>query len=379
MHGIENAAEAVYANRPAWHRLGLVLRPQESDGVTSEEIRRAAPGLFVERKLLPVYGSLSGSLDLSDPLSLISPDGLLDGGALRLIARLDGENARVHGIATESYRIWQVGEAVDWLDSLVVEGALRYESAFALFGGDRVVFAARIPTSFTLGKRDTSLAYVMTVVPFTGAASVSITPTAVRVVCANTESLALRQARGKKAANGARMTFSIRHSANLETRLAEARKHLAQFDAAFAAMANEAEALASHVVSAREVEAFLSEMFPEVDAEGKKLDGSAATRRDVRVRVVRESWQVERRTFDSMGERSLIGSAWHLLNALTRAADHGAEIAHPKTGKAVHRYLESRKGDERARAERGFVSTVDGNMAALKTRARESLLALAGV
>lgn len=377
MHGVTNSSEAVFAHQPAWHRLGLTLRPEDADGVTSEEIRRAAPGLFVERKLLPVMGALR-EVDLSDPMALIAPEMLMDGGSLRLIARTDGPDARVHGVASENYRIWQVGEAVDWMDSLVSEGRLRFESAFALFGGDRVVFVARMPSAFTLGKADTTLAYLLTVIPFTGAASVQILPTQVRVVCANTEALAKRQAKGKRAPNGARMAFSIRHSANLDARLVQAREHLAQFEDAFAAEAAEAEALASHVLNATEVERFLTEMFPEVDADGDKLDGGAATRREVRMRVVRESWQVERQSFDEIGERSLIGSAWHLLNAVTRAADHGAEISLPKSGKTAHRFLEGRKGDARARLERGFLSSVDGSLATFKASARGKLLALVG-
>lgn len=379
MHGITNENEAVFAHSPAWHRLGFTLRPEQADGVTSEEIRRAAPGLFTERQLLPVYGSLTGGLDLNDQFSLIAPDGLMDGGNLRLIARLDGENAKIHGSATENYRIWQVAEAVDWLDSLVSEGRLRYESAFSLFGGDRVVFVARMPSAFTLGKRDQTLAYMMVSIPFTGNASVSVVPTKVRVVCQNTESLAKRVAQGQRAPNGARMTFNIRHSNKLDARLVQARKHLAQFEGAFAAEASEAEALASRVVTDREVESFVSAIFPKVDARGRKLEGRAATSRAVRVRVFQESWKIERRTFEEIGERSLVGSAWHLLQAVTRAADHGAAITHPKTGKVQHRHLETRKGNERARVERGFLSSVDGGLADLKTQARESLLALAGV
>ncbi len=376
-HGITNENEAVFAHAPAWHRLGYTLRPQDSDGVTSEEIRRVAPGLFVERKLLPVMGALQ-EMDLSDPSALIAPEMLMDGGSLRLIARTDGPNAKIHGVATESYRVWQVSEAVQWVDALVREGRMRYESAFALFGGDRVIFVARMPTSFTLGQADTTLAYVMTVVPFTGSASALVLPTRVRVVCQNTERMALRMANGSRAPNGSLMSFNIRHSPNLDARLAEARKHLAQFDEAFQAEAAEAERLASRVVTPGEVESFLHEMFPEVDTDGGKLDGSAGTRREVRLRVVREAWQVERRTFSEIGDTAMVGSAWHLLNAVTRAADHGATIKHPRTGAQVHRLLESRKGDERARLEHGFLSTVDGNLATLKARARGKLLALAG-
>lgn len=376
-HGITDPLEAVYAHKPAWHRLGHVVRPEDADGVTSEEIRRAAPGLFTERKLLPVLGALQ-HVDLDDPMALIAPQMLMDGGGLRLIARTDGDNARVHGVASESYRIWQVSDAVDWMDSLVSEGRIRYESAFALFGGDRVIFVARMPSSFTLGKADQTLAYMLTVIPFTGSASVQIIPTRVRVVCANTEALAKRQAQGKRAPNGARLAFNIRHSSNLDNRLAQARKHLAQFEDAFAIEAAEAEALASRVVTATEVERVLADMFPNSDADGNKLEGSAATRREVRVRVVREAWKTERETFERIGDSSMVGSGWHLLNALTRAADHGSQISHPKTGKRVHRFLEGRKGDARARLERGFLSAVDGSLAIFKAKARTNLLALAG-
>jgi hypothetical protein len=376
MDGITNDNEAVFAHLSAWHNKGTVLRPEDRDGVTSREIEEAAPTLFAPRKLLPIYGSLSG--EALDPNGVVFPGSdLMFGEQHRMIVRTDGENTKLHGVATESYKLWQVREAVDWLDSLAAEGVIRYESAFALFGGDRVVFLTRLPSAYTLGANDTTHAYLMCVVPFTGGDSILLLPTKVRVVCANTEGMAKRQASGERAKSGARMVFNIRHSGNLDSRLLKARKHIAQFDAAFAAEAAEAEALASHRLQPSEAEAFMAEMFPS-EVNGEPLKGRAETTRDIKVRVVREAWKVERDSFHQINEPGMVGSAHHMLQAVTRAADHGATITHPKTGEREHRNLERRVGEGRVRDERQFLSVVDGGLADLKARAARSLLATAG-
>lgn len=353
---ILNGAEAIYANQPAWHRLGTTFKPGESVGMLTADVERHAPTVFAERTLLPIFGNRTGETALGD---VLFPGDFLAGGDWRMIARTDGENARVHGVAKKGYRIWQVREAFAFLDGLVSDGQLQYESVFALKGGDHVVMVCRLPGAFTVGQSDTSLTYIMVRVSFTGNDSIVMVPTCVRVVCANTVALALSQAQGSKAESGKPLIFRLRHTASLDGRLDDAREHLASMDSLLTAKAARAETLAGITIGTGTAADFIRDMFPEATDDGEDLTKRQDTERDRKVTILRESWKVERSTM----EPSLIGSGWHMLNAVTRAVDHGG--------------LERRKGSDRARDENTFLSITEGSGAVLKSKAESLLLQLA--
>ena len=227
-------------------------------------------------------------------------------------------------------------------------------------GGDHVVLVCRLPSAFTLGQNDTTLTYIMVKVSFTGNDSIIMVPTCVRVVCANTVAFAVSQASGKKSKAGEPLIFRLRHTASLQDRLSEAREHLAGMDSLLSVKASEAERLASKAIAKDEAESFIRDMFPLVTAEGETLTTRQTTERTRKVRVLRLAWSAEARTMES----ALKGSAWHLLQAVTRAVDFGG--------------LERRKGSERARDENTFSSITQGSGAKLKMLAESRLLSLAG-
>ncbi len=356
--GVEGGAEAIYANNPAWHRLGTTFKPGEGIGMLTADVERICPTIFAERSLLPI-GGFTRPVDLTDPTALITPSEILDGADWRMIARTDGANARVHGVAKKGYRIWQVREAFAFLDNLVSDGQLQYESTFALKGGDHVVLVCRLPGAFKVGESDVSFTYIMVRVSFTGNDSIVMVPTCVRVVCANTVALALSSGKGAKADSGKPLIFRLRHTASLDSRLTEAREHLASVDDLLTAKAERAGQLAETHVSESAAKSFISAMFAERTDDGEPLSKRQDTERERKVTVLRESWVAERSTM----ERSLIGSAWHMLNAVTRAVDHGG--------------LERRKGSDRARDENTFLSITEGTGAVLKAKAETLLLQLA--
>ena len=115
-HDITNDLEAIYSNRPAWHRLGQTFKPGESVGMLTADVERLCPTIFAERHLLPIFGNLAGGTDLGSEV-LFGSD-FLSGGDFRMIARTDGANAKVHGVAKKGYNIWQVREAFAFLDGL---------------------------------------------------------------------------------------------------------------------------------------------------------------------------------------------------------------------------------------------------------------------
>lgn len=376
---VNGVAEAVYAHIPGWHRDGQTLRSGDCDGITSREIREAVPSIFEERRLVPLYGSMTGHLDLGDKFGLITPDSLLDMGKARALVR--PSNKRVHGIYTDGYALEgaQVADMVGWMDSLVTDGTgLRYEAGFALGQGDRVVFTARLPGSFTLGKKDLTLAYMVVVISFTG--SIRVVCTSIRAECANMTAMAVSEATRNGTVDKP-LAFTIPHRGTLEAKLAAAHAGVAKVDTAFKRDGAEANRLANVRVDGDQIRAIVDSLFPKVDSDGEPLEKSAKTRREVRARVVFASLATEAESFRKMGDSDLIGSGWHAYQGFTRAADHGAIVDVPDvngvTRETAWRGLEGRKGTAPERQERQFTSALSGKLAQVKWDAKAALLALA--
>jgi phage/plasmid-like protein (TIGR03299 family) len=309
-HDITNPLEAIFHLRPAWHYLGTVFTKEK---MRTLDVAGTCPGIFVRRYKTPVY--LGNGDEIKDRYAVVRED-----------------NMHVHGIVTGQYRVWQVSEAADFMDSLVDDGVC-YESAFSLRGGDIVVLQAKMPYGFAVG-RDTTVYYLTVKIPFTGKDAVLIIPTRIRVVCANTLAMAERSG----------MVTAIRHNWSLEEKLKAVRDMLLGVESEVAVDRQNADILASNTMTEDEMQAFLSEMFPK-----KK-----------QIRAVRNAWHEERSSFRDMGESRMIGSRWHMLNAITRAADHGSLI--------------NRRGDERSKAERRWEDAVDGTSAKIKSKAERLLL-----
>jgi hypothetical protein len=263
------------------------------------------------------------------------------------------------------------------MNSLAQSGELQFEAGVALEHGDRVVFTARLPGSFTVGSRDKTLAYLVVIVSFKG--TIKVCCASLRAECANMTAMAWSEA--KRGSTVERpLTFTIPHRGTLKAKLAAAHEGLALVETAFAREADEAERLAARYLDADEAKAIRDTLIPSVDSDGEPLTGSAKTRREVKVRVVREAWKIEARSFRDMGEERLVGTAWHLFNAWTRAADHGAEVNVPdkdgKTRTIEVRGLEGRKGSAAVRQEAQFTSALNGKLATLKFQAKQEILAL---
>jgi len=372
----QGRAEAAYAHIPGWHRDGQTLRAGDSDGVTSREIFEAVPGLAEKRVLAPIYGAMGGPLDTAG-LVMVDGSSLIDGGKARMLIR--PSNKRVHGIYTDAYQLEgaQVTDMVDWMDSLAQSGELRYEAGFALEHGDRVVFTARLPGSFTVGRKDKTLAYLIVVVSFTG--SVKVCCASIRAECANMTAMAFSEAKRNGTVEKP-LSFTVPHRGTLAAKLSAAQDGLSKVEIAFKREEDEAARLAARYLDASEATAIIDTLIPKVDGDGEPLAGSAATRREVKVRVLREAWKTEQRSFAAMGDGHLVSSAWHLFNAFTRAADHGATVDVPdkngKTRATEARGLEGRKGSAAVRREAQFASALNGKLARFKFEAKQELLAL---
>lgn len=176
-----------------WHGLGT----QVLDAPTSEEALVAA-GLNWEVKLGNLYG----------PRKTKVPD-------LRAIYRSD--TGGVLGVASPRYRPFQNVEAFDFLDSLVADGVMTYETAGSLFDGKKVWILARMEEDWKVGDEDFA-SFLLLSTSHDAKDSLRIFTTEVRVVCHNTYQYAVGQ---NERSGGA--TIRIVHSPSMSRRLEQAR------------------------------------------------------------------------------------------------------------------------------------------------------------
>ena len=196
-------AEAAYGLTPAWHGLGEVYNePMTSTAAI------AGAGLDWEVKQEPM-GRFRGTPEQFQGY-LESPREFLEShynpwepctsetGEPKVLANVREDNGLYLGNVTDQYCVVQNTEAFSFLDSLVDDGSLRYESAFSLQGGRKVVLLAQMPGKYQVVDGDDQIPYIMMSLCHDGTGAIKFGPTIVRVVCANTYRMAIESPEGKR-------------------------------------------------------------------------------------------------------------------------------------------------------------------------------------
>lgn len=308
--------EAMYANKPAWHGLGEVFDPFGTEAPTSDQ----------------VFGKILNWEVRIEPISRKVKEPTSDLGTTYNWKEIPEQFVTVRsdtdqelGIVGKNYHVVQNREAFDFLDSLQSEGLVRYEAAMALRGGRTVVLLARMPSVDVVEDDDLMLRYVMFSTSHDGSAAIQAMPTSVRVVCANTLSVALSKE--------GHLSYRIKHSKQVKSKLDKARQYLASFDSAFQSFALDARTL--------------NRYYPGLKQTDKYLKALLAVKDDASERVKRNSVK----KIDAVKQLIPMDFTWwHLFNAVTEAVDH-SDIFVART------------------AERKFETVIDGKGSELKLKA----------
>jgi phage/plasmid-like protein (TIGR03299 family) len=331
-----------FALTPAWHGLGVTL-----NNVPDSEAMIAA-----------------ADLDWTVSKRRLTAEGGIDCGDNRAVVRDDTNT--VLGIVGDGYGIVQNREAFSFLDNLIQDGVMKYESAMALRGGAVIAICARLPSVDQIAANDNSHRYILFQTSHDGSMRLHALPTAVRVVCMNTLRLALSNAaldQNLEAATGG-ASKGIRHTSGIKYRLRNVQTYLAQLDKQFTLYRDNARRLAEARVS-RDTDStgktsamkYIDALFPPTSAR----EGRAFTIRENKVSAVRRNFRNERNSFTEIKD-----TWWGLYNSVTELIDHDDTTTY-------------RGDNDRARAENRYLSLTSGTNADFKNRAFTLALNYAGV
>jgi phage/plasmid-like protein (TIGR03299 family) len=265
----------MFVRQPAWHGLGTVV---QSAPTTAEALRLAEMDWHVAKE--PCY----------DKRNRLVPDTWLN---VR-----DKDNA-ILGVIGNRYINAQPVDAMDFIDGLIGKD-IELDTAISLFGGRRICLLAKAPARDILG--DAIQPYVFVTTSFDGSSPTLAGTTITRIVCNNTLDMAK--------ANATRR-FTVRHTANLMDKLAEARRVMKLASSYVDSMAVKAEKYATYKLSKSEFLMATNELFGDEDLlQGKQLTN---------IKKLKEQFGVALRQPDLANFK---GSAWHVFNAVGDFATH---------------------------------------------------------
>lgn len=318
-----SVAEAAYAMVPAWHGLGTVL----DYAMNSEEAIQAAH-LDWDVVQMPI------AAERDDRWRNILIPGM--------VANVRSDNNRVLGLVSSRYKVIQNRDAFRFVDCLLEDGIVKYESCGALKGGEVVWLLARMPEEWEAAPGDQIEPYILFRTSHGGDSSIHCLPTSVRVVCWNT----LTQAMGR-AGEG----IAVRHKGDIDAKLKDALEVLTGARREQAVYRTQAEYLVMRQVDSEWLNRYSWELIPNKDG------GNNTYRQRTRDMVAA--------AFDA-GPQSLPsvrGTAWAAFNAYTQVVDH-ASIYRGWAGTIA--------------GENRFASILWGGNAKLKRIALSTALTMAG-
>lgn len=281
-----NVETMFYTREKPWHGMGTMVQEAPT---SAEALHLAGLDWTVEPK--PVYTEIDGIFGKS--MQEIP-------GFKANTRNIDGS---VLGIVTDAYKIVQNTDAFAFTDNLI-GGEVRYETAGSLANGKRTWLLARLPETEIVG--DKTEQYLVFNNTFDGSGSVRVSCTPVRVVCQNTLNFALKTAK---------RSWSIRHTANIETRMKEAHDALQLANDYIVALTASAGSMATQHLSDFEIDNMIRQLFPIPEDASELVAKRNAERRELfRTAMGKDDLQ------------NFKGTKWQFLNAAADMADHAQPV-----------------------------------------------------
>ena len=239
-------------------------------------------------------------------------------------AALGGE-PRILGVVGEAYRVSQIEECAAFAQSVLDVSGACVETVGYLNHGSRFFLALRLPTQVLVAGRDVVDNFLLVSSSHDGSAAMAATITPVRFACTN-------QLRG--VLRGATDTYKVRHTANADKNIEQARQALSLSITYLDEFAAIADSMAAQEVSDRQFAEITATLFPVATA--KDTEASA-----LQQRRNAEALSTMRHLFtEADTQDGFRNTAWGAYNAVTEYLDWSYPV----------------KGGALARAERNMTA-----------------------
>jgi len=312
----DGTAEAAFALTPPWHGLGQLVDHTMS---SEDAIQAAKLDWQVEKRTPKVW--------LKNAEGYESLDEAVDYAATVRVGK-EGQADDLLGIVGKNYRAVQNKEAFRFLDSLQMDGVLKYEAAFSLRGGRAVVILAHLPKVDEIAEGDTAKRYILFSNHHDGSGGLKFGLTSVRVVCQNTFNLALQKDKGTIKA------LSIRHTSKLDDALNQARALIDRANRQFDEQAQQYRRMVERRIEDAQWYQFLDVVCPVPN----KIDPDYTPQREKQIRQTRDD--IERRYFHGELQnfsKQIERTAWAAFNSVSEKVDHM-----PRRGSSARQKAEAR-------------------------------------
>ena len=270
----------MYTGETPWHRLGTKL---DEPATAREAITAAGLNYRVALK------ELVTKEDLPVPQR-------------KAVVRNDTN--QVLGVVGNGYVPIQNVECFSFLDAVVSEGEVRYHTAGALGKGERVWMLAKLPGHIRInGTEDITDKYLLLSNSHNGKSALRVFFTPIRVVCANTLSIATSGGRGQG--------ISILHKGDLGAKVREAQKVLGLAARFYDDVQVKADYLARRYPTQHQLSQYFKQLFPDPDV------GNKTRARNTRRRL--------HELFENGRGQDICGirhTSWAAYNAVTEFVDH---------------------------------------------------------
>ena len=163
--------QIAWANEVPWHGLGTQMSPD----ATGEEFLKAAK-LDWEVRAHPLYAEIEG-----ERIAIPNKS-----------AFIRSSDNKVMTVASNDWKPLQNRDAIEFMQRYVTAGGAQIEVVGALRDGAVVWGLARLGHAFEVRPGDRSEGYLLINVPHVVGKAISVSTTAIRVVCANTMAMAER-------------------------------------------------------------------------------------------------------------------------------------------------------------------------------------------
>ena len=282
------------ARLSAWHQLGQIT----DDCMTAEEIMgKAWLGGWEVRKI-PLQGievNAKGVTKVDCPDKFMTVRTNPQTGATEYL-----------GIVGDDYATVQNEQVAEMLNLLVDASGAHFETAGSMRKGKSVFVTMKLPDTMQIAGVDRMELYLIGTTSHDGTAALSVNASPVRVVCANTQRMALERAVG---------SYTFRHTSNITSKISEARQALGLMWKHFAAFEREAEKMINETLTMGEFEKVVGELW-QTDDDAFDVAKNLAKQRSATLRFLIR---------DADTQKAIKGTRWAGYQAVTEYVDHFAK------------------------------------------------------